>query len=68
MRVLQRGEGPDALSKLVAKGPAAPLPTIDSKCTDPPTRPGRPGPGRQGSDTPGQGNTLCQGNGTAILN
>ncbi|WP_231590718.1 c-type cytochrome [Hymenobacter terrenus] len=65
VRVLQRGEGPDALSKLVAKGPAS---TADdsSDLTD------RANQGPEGeaqadkaSETPGQGGTVAP-NGSGV--
>ena len=57
VHVLQRGEGPDALAKLVASGPAAPA-KDSTETTDPLNQApvGQAGAG-QASETPGQGST-----------
>ncbi|GAC1373761.1 MAG: hypothetical protein NVSMB30_16010 [Hymenobacter sp.] len=64
VRVLQRGEGPDALSKLVVKGPASTA--NDSTETTDRTNQSPVGQAQAntGSETPGEGKTKAQ-NGTA---
>ena len=67
VRVLQRGEGPDALNKLVAKGPIT-VPATDSpsELTDP-TYQGPAGEAQadKASETPGQGGTVSP-NGSGV--
>ncbi|MFC6225584.1 c-type cytochrome [Hymenobacter artigasi] len=65
VRVLQRGEGPDALSKLVAKGPTNTT-TSDSTETKDATNTAPVGQAQAGtgSETPGEGKTQAT-NGTA---
>ena len=57
VRVLQRGEGPDALSKLIAKGPTSTA-SDSTEMTDPTNQaPVGKAQAGTGSQTPGQGNT-----------
>ena len=64
VRVLQRGEGPDALSKLIAKGPTSTA-NDSTEMTDRTNQaPVGMAQAGTGSETPGQGNTKAQ-NGTA---
>ncbi len=64
VRVLQRGEGPDALSKLVAKGPMTTV-NDSTEMTDATNQaPVGQAQAGIGSETPGQGNTKAN-NGTA---
>ena len=64
VRVLQRGEGPDALSKLVAAGPAAPA-VGTTESTDPQyTGPTHQAQADKASETPGQGGAVGR-NGSA---
>ena len=65
VRVLQRGEGPDALSKLIAKGPTSTAISDSTETTDPTnTAPVGQAQANKASETPGQGGTKAN-NGTA---
>jgi mono/diheme cytochrome c family protein len=64
VHVLQRGEGPEALSKLVAKGPTSTA-NDSTETTDPSnTAPTGQAQANTGSETPGEGKTKAT-NGTA---
>ena len=64
VRVLQRGEGPEALNKLIAKGPTSTA-NDSTEMTDPTNQaPVGQAQAGNGSETPGQGGTKAQ-NGTA---
>jgi cytochrome c5 len=65
VRVLQRGEGPDALSKLVASGPSSTVTSDSTQTRDAQnTAPVGQAQAGTGAETPGQGNTKAT-NGTA---
>ena len=64
VRVLQRGEGPDALSKLVAKGPASTANDSTEMNDHTNQAPVGKAQASKGSETPGQGGTKAT-NGTA---
>ena len=58
VRVLQRGEGPDGLSKLIAKGPTSTATSDSTQTTDPSnTAPVGQAQANKASETPGQGGT-----------
>ena len=61
VRVLQRGEGPDALSKLIAKGPTSTA-NDSTEMTDATNQaPVGQAQAGTGSETPGEGNTKTNG-------
>jgi len=64
VRVLQRGEGPDALSKLVAQGPSSTANDSTEMTDRANQRPVGRAQANTGSSTPGHGNTTAP-NGTA---
>lgn len=65
VHVLQRGEGPDALSKLVATGPAAPAVGTTESTDQLNTAPVQEAQADKASATPGQGKTIGR-NGSSI--
>jgi hypothetical protein len=65
VRVLQRGEGPDALSKLVVKGPASTA-NDSTEMTDRANQvPVGEAQANKASETPGQGGTVAP-NGSGV--
>jgi cytochrome c2 len=65
VRVLQRGEGPDALSKLVASGPASTANDSTEMTDNLNQRPVGQAQADKGSETPGQGGTVSP-NGSGV--